>query len=937
MNKPQTPATLCEAIRTAQILTDDMAQVEAYCDKADSVTRAAKVLIKKGLLSGWQANQLLGGATALRLGNVVLVDELTPWEAGRTFVGRDPKGRLLRIKLIPGKLDESIWEKVKNNAGKCDYRVSGCEVFRGAHQVGDRQVLLSQTHPGFDVKTYADQNELTLPQATQILQKIGKALEQLHEKNAHHGLLMSEKVHIDNDLEVRLLDVEVAAILPFLDVQGPSPHAESRRGQALKAKEDLGAKRADWSMLGQLGMDLIESIQDSDEKKRIVQVCQKLIDTGESNAEQWSIQVSKTTPDMANFSLNLDSERKPATAEATSPTESASSANSNSSANSDSAAASAGKEKVAAAKAKSAKSKAKKEKTDAKSKSTKTKAKPNEASTESGDGQTAKSAPSDQTEPVAEEEKKKTRRKEKAPAPAPPARSTANENPKPSDAADSADLPESTGKQSRTPIYVVAAIVGLAAVGGAIYGATQWLGGTEKETAQTDGKDQDKEDEEEEDSAVDPETDPTFDPETDPVVDGESDDGESDDTAVGDEASQGAEGDTATGDKGDAAGGTPDTSTDPADPKTDPKVEPTDPKVEPKVEPPPKPVRPPFAQLPPSIALVSPKEAQSGTQSFGKIVVDDPNSLFASLRGGGSSIRGQERFVMQGAENGTAVGKWEFNHVDRTNAGTSIATLELQGKDLVFQWHPIALETRGAGQLHNCAISFSSGKFAHVISLREALEIEPPKINLDRGVASVDWEVPLPPDPDAVYIEIAGVSGPFPSQKIVPEQPLNVSSQGQWIIVGTPQKPVMSILTQWEIKRGLDLEISTHFYPQGGRPDFRQRSKTKLNSKTMQTLIRASRNDMNTAQAKLATYTTAVRNQVPVQQRLAFDEEKRRWQTAYNQLQTTAVGLQELVALAPQIHDKSGLEFRVYHNADQTQVDLVRTTGFDAIKKKNAK
>jgi hypothetical protein len=56
-------------------------------------------------------------------------------------------------------------------------------------------------------------------------------------------------------------------------------------------------------------------------------------------------------------------------------------------------------------------------------------------------------------------------------------------------------------------------------------------------------------------------------------------------------------------------------------------------------------------------------------------------------------------------------------------------------------------------------------------------------------------------------------------------------------------------------------------------------------------------------------------------------------QRGYEQAQTTAVAVQKLVDLYPQIHEKSGLEFRVYHNADQTQVDLLRTSGYAAAKK----
>ena len=69
---------------------------------------------------------------------------------------------------------------------------------------------------------------------------------------------------------------------------------------------------------------------------------------------------------------------------------------------------------------------------------------------------------------------------------------------------------------------------------------------------------------------------------------------------------------------------------------------------------------------------------------------------------------------------------------------------------------------------------------------------------------------------------------------------------------------------------------------------------------------------------------------------LALEHLKRVVKRRYEQAQTVAVAVQSLIDLYPQIHEKSGFEFRVYHNADQAQVDLLRTSGFAAMMKKTA-
>ncbi|HIM29835.1 MAG TPA: hypothetical protein EYG57_09770 [Planctomycetes bacterium] len=314
--------------------------------------------------------------------------------------------------------------------------------------------------------------------------------------------------------------------------------------------------------------------------------------------------------------------------------------------------------------------------------------------------------------------------------------------------------------------------------------------------------------------------------------------------------------------------------------------------------------------------------------------ITDPSSVFASLRGGSSAIRGGDRFIMQNADMGTAIGKWEFNLVNRDDIPTTIATMELQGRKLVFQWRPEAQDLKMAGQLHNCAISFTSGKFSHILALREVIEVPAPQVNLDRGIVSVTWDLPLPPDPDAIYVELAGVTGPLPNQKTVPQQPLNVTGDGQWILVGTPKNPVMSFLANWTVKRGIEVDFSTHLFPANGVPRKSNASKSRLNKKVLtQERIRWTQEYAGLKRALDTKYSGAARNQVPKPLQANFDAEKAVVQRRYEQAQTTAVAVQKLVDLYPQIHEKSGLEFRVYHDADQTQVDLLRTSGYAAAKK----
>jgi hypothetical protein len=255
----------------------------------------------------------------------------------------------------------------------------------------------------------------------------------------------------------------------------------------------------------------------------------------------------------------------------------------------------------------------------------------------------------------------------------------------------------------------------------------------------------------------------------------------------------------------------------------------------------------------------------------------------------------------------------------------------------MFQWRPEAQDLKMAGQLHNCAISLTSGKFSHMLALRNVVEIPAPQINFDRGIVSISWELPLPPDPDAIYVEIAGVTGPLPTQKTVPERPLNATGGGQWVLVGTPKSPVMSFFANWKVKRGIELDLSTHLYPANGVPRKSNSAKSRLNKKVLnQERVRSTQDFVGLKLALDNKYSAAARNTVPKQLRSAFDAEKAQVQRRYEQAQTVAVAVQSLIDLYPQIHEKSGFEFRVYHNADQAQVDLLRTSGFAAMMKKTA-
>jgi len=114
-----------------------------------------------------------------------------------------------------------------------------------------------------------------------------------------------------------------------------------------------------------------------------------------------------------------------------------------------------------------------------------------------------------------------------------------------------------------------------------------------------------------------------------------------------------------------------------------------------------------------------------------------------------------------------------------------IASLRLDGSDLVFSWAQLQRDARLTSQLANCLLEISDGKRKRVVQLREPLRAEPIAIDLSSDKQQVEIPLPNPPRASALQLEITELIG-FSSE---------ATFRGGMRNTGTPAAPNMALMS----------------------------------------------------------------------------------------------------------------------------------------------
>ncbi|MCA9222460.1 MAG: protein kinase, partial [Planctomycetales bacterium] len=352
---------------------------------------------------------------------------------------------------------------------------------------------------------------------------------------------------------------------------------------------------------------------------------------------------------------------------------------------------------------------------------------------------------------------------------------------------------------------------------------------------------------------------------------------------------------------------------------------PTPAKENPKPAPKPAPAKKkePFKEMPVAIDLPVIQEGATPEPAvLGNLYSEPTDICFMTLIGGQHALKGSGEFTMANAESGTAERDWEISF--KGAAGQSvIATMSLRDNKLLFVWTDAGIAEPAAPQLMNCRIHMDLNQFAHDLNLRSTTPVEPVAFNLQKSRMSERVNLDTMPDPEYMKVEILGLDGPFPMFTKDPDQPMSATNGTQTLLFGEkPADQLLSVKIDSSVKgKAVELTFALMLKSPGSpRPiafNAAQLGKMKQQVSASMQANNFKLTQIMEAEKKIKDPQQLNRLGVPAQKQLA--------EQLAQQLIEMEAGLTKIEEMVQATASGGSVQFRVFYDADGTQIDLARS------------
>jgi len=333
----------------------------------------------------------------------------------------------------------------------------------------------------------------------------------------------------------------------------------------------------------------------------------------------------------------------------------------------------------------------------------------------------------------------------------------------------------------------------------------------------------------------------------------------------------------------------------------------------------PPPAKKPFADLK-GIATL-PEVGADSAKSLGAVYVPPGELCFVKLRGGEKAFRGTQRFVMKNARDGLAEREWEISIREASGTETVLASLAIDDKSqLIFQWKPEAkspaMETISP-YFRNCVFSLSCAGESKVVILREPVSGEALSVDFDKAAGSKnDWKIDLCPDPEAVRFQITGVEGAKFTLDPAESQPADKTTV--WVRI-EDGGGMLSLKLDTLLKRDFLISAVPHIKVSADAP------------KPDKFVKRMFQDGLKKMEAASQQTTAMVEEMHKYTKSRAPEGERKKVEQRLPVMQLDAKNLAELVqnmkkidALLKKLEGGMKIQFRVFYDADSTEVDLLK-------------
>jgi serine/threonine protein kinase len=205
-------AVLASQLVTSQQLMDCLSSL-GEANRSDD--HLAKLLIRRGHLTEYQATQLKQGRTKFTLGSYLITDYVGQGGMGRVYKGvHQVMGRICAVKILPmEKATEearlSFIREIRLQAGlECPYLVRAYD----AGQDGSIHYMVTEYVPGQDLgKLVKSQGKLTQQHAASVIMQTALGLDYAHRQGLIHRDVKPGNILVTPDGRVKVSDVGLAA------------------------------------------------------------------------------------------------------------------------------------------------------------------------------------------------------------------------------------------------------------------------------------------------------------------------------------------------------------------------------------------------------------------------------------------------------------------------------------------------------------------------------------------------------------------------------------------------------------------------------------------------------------------------------------------------------------------------------------------------------
>jgi len=335
-----------------------------------------------------------------------------------------------------------------------------------------------------------------------------------------------------------------------------------------------------------------------------------------------------------------------------------------------------------------------------------------------------------------------------------------------------------------------------------------------------------------------------------------------------------------------------------------------------------KPTRQPFQDLPKTVSLPDLEAADAmSPQAIGLVHVPPDDLCFIKLRGGEQACKGSEAFVMRNADGGLAERDWEILFRDgEAGPETNIAHLSIDDdSQLVFQWQPEAKNQASSANLCNCVLKFSAAGQSHVATLRESAKADGLTFEFDKPTSKDDWKIDMPPDPAGIKLEITGVGD---ATYTVQPDPVMEANRGEAWVDLEDGGGLLRLKVETEMKRNLVVEVTV-------TPHW----KSPLDGKPQKFIAKQFRDTLNVRERELAQSPFVIQqmqqlaNRASGREKTVRDQQVALAEQAQVTLQATVENAQKLLEFLQNAGGKLQIQFRLFYDADSSEVDLLHAGG----------